>query len=92
LDKLNKITFKSGSFRLTSSSGYSFDILYDKDNKLFKYFLEIYLNKNLIVRVPLLINKKYHKKFLNSLNRNIFDKQLWLIDKRYEKNTSRIRF
>jgi len=68
------ITFKSGSFRLTNS-GYSFEIVFDKENSKFQYFIKLKL-KGTALYIPIQINNKYH----TSLQTNTYKKQLFIVD------------
>ena len=86
--RIKRIEFKTGSFRLTNS-GYSYEIVKDEGNTLFKYFLKLKL-KGKSLYLPLLVNSNYFNPdefFAGNLS-----KQLLLVDKREKTNSKKLVF
>ena len=89
LNRVKLIEYKTGTFRLTSGTGYAYDLIYDSANKKFKWFLKIKLHKNKKpVYLPILENNRYFQ----SLRKEDYRKQLLVIDDRSRKNSKKIRF
>ncbi len=94
LKRIKRIQFTSGSFRLTAS-GYSYEIVKDEDNSLFKYFLKLAF-KSKSIYLPLLLednpkNKRSKKYFQRILTGNL-KKQIFLIDRRNSTNSKKLFF
>jgi transposase len=77
------IRFNSGSFRLTNV-GYSFEIVYDAENKKFCYFLKLKF-KGKSLYIPIQVNHNYHI----SLKTQDYRKQLFIVDNRHHSTHKR---
>ncbi len=87
-NRIKFIEFTTGTFRLTNS-GYSYEIVKDEKNTLFKYFLKLKL-KGKSLYLPLLVNKEYFnpEEFFSGE----MSKQILLIDRRDRTNSRKLVF
>jgi len=94
LRRIKLIRFNSGSFRLTTS-GYSYEIVKDEDNILFKYFLKLAF-KSQSIYLPLLLEdnpkNKRSKKYFQRILSGDLKKQIFLIDRRNSTNSKKLFF
>ncbi len=86
--KIKLINFSTGTFRLTNS-GYSYEIVKDEKNLLFKYFLKFRL-KGETLYLPLLVNREYFEP--EEFFSETLSKQILLIDRREKTNSKKLVF
>jgi len=94
--KIKIIKFSNGTFRLTSSSGYSYEIIEDIENRKYKFFLKLRFKNNIVIYLPLLLERepknKRSKEYFNKILNGKLNKQIFIIDRRNQTNSKKLFF
>jgi transposase len=94
--KIKIIKFSNGTFRLTSSSGYSYEIIEDIENRKYKFFLKLRFKNNIVIHLPLLLEResknKRSKKYFDKILSGELNKQIFIIDRRNQTNSKKLFF